>query len=92
VEVGIHEKYLRNLQNGRLLAFDQDPDAKKNAPDDDRLIFINENFQVSEKFPKLHQGNSCRWYFGRFGEFHPGKLIRQKEAFLPDFRGRWICE
>ncbi|WP_316759741.1 16S rRNA (cytosine(1402)-N(4))-methyltransferase RsmH [Pedobacter aquatilis] len=30
--------------NGRLIAFDQDPDAQRNIPADDRFIFIDQNF------------------------------------------------
>jgi 16S rRNA (cytosine1402-N4)-methyltransferase len=52
---GHSRKILEKLQSGKLLAFDQDPDAKKNAPDDNRLIFINENFRYLKNFLKLHQ-------------------------------------
>ncbi|WP_129716478.1 16S rRNA (cytosine(1402)-N(4))-methyltransferase RsmH [Pedobacter sp. SYP-B3415] len=30
--------------NGRLVAFDQDPDAQRNRPGDERFIFIDQNF------------------------------------------------
>ncbi len=30
---------------GKLIGFDQDPDAKKNIPNDDRFIFLDQNFQ-----------------------------------------------
>ncbi len=36
--------------NGKLVAFDQDPDALNNVPTDDRLIFINHNFQFLANF------------------------------------------
>lgn len=39
-------------QNGRLLAFDQDADAQKNIPKDDRLTFIDQNFRYLK--------NNCR--------------------------------
>ncbi len=45
---------LENLTDGRLLAFDQDPDAANNLPDDDRLLFINQNFRYMKNFMKLH--------------------------------------
>lgn len=35
---------------GRLLAFDQDPDVLPNLPQDERLIFIPENFRHAERF------------------------------------------
>lgn len=31
--------------DGKLIGFDQDPDARKNIPDDDRFIFLDQNFQ-----------------------------------------------
>jgi 16S rRNA (cytosine1402-N4)-methyltransferase len=37
---------------GRLLAFDQDADAQKNLPNDDRLTFIDQNFRYLK--------NNCR--------------------------------
>jgi len=30
--------------NGRLIAFDQDPDARNNLPQDERILFIPNNF------------------------------------------------
>ena len=40
---------------GRLVAFDQDDDAKKNLPDDERLIFISHNFRHLQRFLRLQQ-------------------------------------
>lgn len=39
---------------GRLIAFDQDSDAWKNKPDDDRLIPVTENFKYLRRFLRLH--------------------------------------
>jgi 16S rRNA (cytosine1402-N4)-methyltransferase len=35
---------------GRLYAFDQDNDAVRNLPDDERLVFINHNFKYISQF------------------------------------------
>lgn len=40
--------------DGRLVAFDQDEDARRNLPDDTRLIFIQENFRHVGRFLRLH--------------------------------------
>ena len=40
--------------NGKLIAFDQDADAWKNKPDDDRLIPVTENFKYLQRFLRLH--------------------------------------
>ncbi|HEY1009852.1 MAG: 16S rRNA (cytosine(1402)-N(4))-methyltransferase RsmH [Daejeonella sp.] len=50
---GHSREILRHLgPNGRLLAFDQDADAQKNLPNDDRLTFIDQNFRYLK--------NNCR--------------------------------
>jgi 16S rRNA (cytosine1402-N4)-methyltransferase len=36
---------LKRLRTGKLIAFDQDEDASLNAPDDQRLIFLEQNFR-----------------------------------------------
>jgi 16S rRNA (cytosine1402-N4)-methyltransferase len=36
---------LNRLENGKLVAFDQDEDAALNAPSDERLIFLDQNFR-----------------------------------------------
>ena len=36
---------LRRLKTGRLIAFDQDEDAKRNVPDSKNIIFLNQNFR-----------------------------------------------
>lgn len=42
---GHSREILKHLgPKGRLIAFDQDPDAQANVPDDDRFIFIDQNF------------------------------------------------
>jgi 16S rRNA (cytosine(1402)-N(4))-methyltransferase len=40
--------------DGRLLAFDCDPDAAANAPDDPRFTLIPENFRYIRNFLRLH--------------------------------------
>ncbi|PKP03411.1 MAG: 16S rRNA (cytosine(1402)-N(4))-methyltransferase [Bacteroidetes bacterium HGW-Bacteroidetes-9] len=46
---------LEHLTTGRLLAFDQDSDAMQNLPDDDRFIFINQNFKYLINFLRLYK-------------------------------------
>ena len=50
---GHSREILKHLgPQGRLLAFDQDADAQKNLPKDDRLTFIDQNFRYLK--------NNCR--------------------------------
>lgn len=50
---GHSREILKHLgPEGRLLAFDQDADAQKNIPKDDRLTFIDQNFRYLK--------NNCR--------------------------------
>jgi 16S rRNA (cytosine1402-N4)-methyltransferase len=43
---------------GKLFAFDQDEEAKRNLPDDERLVFLPHNFRHLERFLRLHQINA----------------------------------
>ncbi|MEZ4720614.1 MAG: 16S rRNA (cytosine(1402)-N(4))-methyltransferase RsmH [Flavobacteriales bacterium] len=48
---GGHSKLiLEKLQGGKLIAFDQDPDAERNAPIDPRLILCKANFRYLKNF------------------------------------------
>lgn len=39
---------------GRLVAFDQDADALRNLPKDDRIVFVPQNFRHLQRFLRLH--------------------------------------
>ncbi len=41
--------------NGRLIAFDQDPDAQANALNDSRFTLVPHNFEHLKRFLKLHR-------------------------------------
>lgn len=41
-------------KNGRLIGFDQDEDALKNVPNDERFIFVQANFAEIKRFLRLH--------------------------------------
>jgi 16S rRNA (cytosine1402-N4)-methyltransferase len=41
-------------RKGRLIAFDQDSQAKRNLPDDNRVIFVPQNFRHMQRFLRLH--------------------------------------
>lgn len=41
--------------HGKLIAFDQDEDARKNLPADHRLLFVPENFRHVQRFLRLHK-------------------------------------
>jgi 16S rRNA (cytosine1402-N4)-methyltransferase len=60
---GGHSKAILSTlsKSGKLVAFDQDEDAKKNLPtgqaglpDDERIIFIPQNFRHLQRFLRLH--------------------------------------
>ncbi len=48
-------KILEQLEQGRLIAFDQDPDAAKNRINDARFMFINQNFRYLENYLGFYQ-------------------------------------
>src|SRR3954463_15424510 len=52
---GHSKEILKHLgKKGRLIAFDQDEDALKNAPDDKRLVLVQANFRELKRFLRLH--------------------------------------
>lgn len=42
-------------KNGQLLVFDQDADARRNVPDDPRIIFVPHNFRHLQRLLRLHK-------------------------------------
>ena len=54
---GGHSKVMLSLLNkeGKLIVFDQDEDAKANVPNDDRVLFIPQNFIHLQRFLRLHK-------------------------------------
>lgn len=44
--------------DGKLIAFDQDADAEKNLPNDERIVFVPHNFRHLQRFLKLHKLNA----------------------------------
>lgn len=50
---------LENLSaKGKLIAFDQDADAQNNLPDDERVVFIPQNFRHLQRMLRLHKISS----------------------------------
>lgn len=53
---GHSKEILKHLgANGKLIVFDQDEDAKKNLPIDERVIFVPQNFRHLQRFLRLHK-------------------------------------
>lgn len=46
-------------EQGRLIAFDQDPDAAANVWEDERLIFVPQNFRFAKRYLKYYQVNEA---------------------------------
>ncbi len=64
---GHTREILKHLTNGRLIAFDQDKDALKNAIDDKRFMLINENFRYAKNFLKLYSALPVDGVLADFG-------------------------
>lgn len=53
---GHSREILKRLgENGRLIVFDQDEDAKRNVPEDERITFIPQNFRHLQRFLRLNK-------------------------------------
>lgn len=53
--------------DGKLFAFDQDPDALENAIDDERFTLINENFRFIKRFLRFYGVRKVDGILGDFG-------------------------
>jgi 16S rRNA (cytosine1402-N4)-methyltransferase len=51
---GHAREILSRLENGKLIAFDQDEDALGNIPDDERFIFVRHNFRFLKNFLRYY--------------------------------------
>lgn len=52
---------------GKLVVFDQDEDAKRNVPDDERVIFVPQNFRHLQRFLRLHKLNEVNGILADLG-------------------------
>jgi 16S rRNA (cytosine1402-N4)-methyltransferase len=52
---GHSREILKHLKKGKLIAFDQDPEAKENIEADERFIFAESNFRFLKNFLKYYQ-------------------------------------
>lgn len=53
---GHSREILKHLgPKGRLIAFDQDADAQRNIIDDERFVFVDQNFRYLKNFCRLHR-------------------------------------
>lgn len=66
---GGHSKAILNAmsENCRLIAFDQDPDAIANVPDDPRLTFIPQNFSYMKNFLRVNGINEVNGILADLG-------------------------
>lgn len=66
---GGHSKEIlaRLGENGRLFAFDQDPDAQENKIDDNRFVLIAENFRHITRFLKFYRVKKVDGILGDLG-------------------------
>jgi 16S rRNA (cytosine1402-N4)-methyltransferase len=56
---GHSSEILKHLNaDGKLFVFDQDEDAKKNVPNDERVTFVPQNFRHLQRFMKLYKQTS----------------------------------
>lgn len=65
---GHSSEILRNLgPTGKLFAFDQDADAQRNLPDDDRVVFVPHNFRHLQRFLRLHRQDAVHGVLADLG-------------------------
>jgi len=65
---GHSRKILEKLNaSGKLFVFDQDEDAKINVPDDERIIFVPQNFRHLARFLRLYKITSINGILADLG-------------------------
>ena len=65
---GHSKEILRRLgENGKLYAFDQDPDALENKVDDNRFTLIHENFRYLKRFLRFYGVKKVNGVLADFG-------------------------
>ena len=87
---GHSKEILRRLgSGGKLMAFDQDADARQNLPEDNRITFVPHNFRHLQRFLKLHKITAVDGILAdlgvsshQFDEGERGFSIRSDEAAL----------
>jgi 16S rRNA (cytosine1402-N4)-methyltransferase len=52
---GHSKEIVKQLKNGKLIAFDQDADSEKNKIEDNKLIFVRQNFKYLKNYLRLHK-------------------------------------
>ncbi len=56
---GHSREILKQMDGGRLIAFDRDPDAIGNIIDDDRFLLINADYRHIRNYLRLHDAIPC---------------------------------
>jgi len=66
---GGHSKAILAMLNkdARLFVFDQDEDARRNLPDDPRVVFVPQNFRHIARFLRLHKVASVQGILADLG-------------------------
>ena len=65
---GHSKEILKHLdKNGKLFSFDQDKDAEKNLPNDERFVFIRQNFRYVKNYLRLHNVSEIDGVLGDLG-------------------------
>jgi 16S rRNA (cytosine1402-N4)-methyltransferase len=68
---GHSKEILKHLTTGRLIVFDQDEDARLNIPDDEKILFLNQNFRFLKNNLKFNKTESIDGLIADLGvSFH----------------------
>tara|TARA_B110000046_G_scaffold15690_1_gene15060 strand:+ start:74190 stop:75098 length:909 start_codon:yes stop_codon:yes gene_type:complete len=81
---GGHSKEIlkRLSENGRLFAFDQDPDAEENSIEDNRFLLIAQNFSFLKNFLRMYNAIPVEGVLADFGvSFHQFDVPKRGFSF-----------
>ncbi len=83
---------LEKIKDGKLIVFDQDPDARKEAEmiKERSFTFCQANFKYLKKYLKLNGISKVHGSWPTL-EFHRTRLILPSVDSQPGWMGHWTC-
>lgn len=84
---GHSRRILELLENGKLIAFDRDPDALANSLEDERFTLVNADYRYVKNYLKLYDAIPCDGILADLG-ISSHQIDRAERGFSTRFNGQ----